>query len=162
MNVFHNMPGKLQHVMNRYHSNTMQTYMTEAGLDDVGSPMLLLTLSEWCHRRNRNPSQRELAEALHITPATVAMSLKSLEQSGYIAKTVDVTDQRCKRITITEKGTDMARLCIQLYAKVDATMREGLTPEESALLDDTYLRMINNLRAVVDEPPLTMEEGTKN
>lgn len=157
MKVFSDMPGMLQHVIHRYHRNTMHNYMAEAGLADIGSPILLLTLHEWCTVRNREPSQRELAETLFITPATVAMSLKSLEQGGYIEKRTDLIDQRCKRVAITQKGAETAQKCIQLFEKVEATMRIGMTPEECQHLEDYYLHMVNNLRLSEGEPPLSQE-----
>lgn len=157
MTTLSNTPGILHHTLNRYHRNTMHTYMVEAGLGDIGSPLLLLTLFDVCSTRHRPPSQRELAEALHITPATVAMSLKSLAQAGYIEKMPDLTDQRCKRISITPSGMEAAKTCIQLFDRVEETMRTGMTQEECAKLSRIQLHMLNNLRAVVDEPPLTQE-----
>ena len=149
--------GMLQHMLHRYHRNTMNAYMVEAGLDDIGSPMLLLTIYDWCTNHRRPPSQRELAEALCITPATVAMSLKSLEQAGYIEKTSDLSDQRCKRISITPSGIDGAQTCIALFERVEKTMRTDMTPEECVQLNHAHLRMINNLRTALGEPPLIPE-----
>ena len=41
-----------------------------------------------------NASQKELAEYLNVTAATVAVSVKKLEKGGYITRIVDQEDNR--------------------------------------------------------------------
>ena len=43
-----------------------------------------------------NTSQKELAEYLNVTAATVAVSVKKLEKGGYITRIVDQEDNRYK------------------------------------------------------------------
>ena len=40
-------------------------------------------------REGRIAAQKELSDAMHVSPATVAVSLKSLEREGYVEKLAD-------------------------------------------------------------------------
>ena len=70
-------PGMLFHIVHRAHMNAVQSAISAAGLGDLGAPMILMLLRDWDQGREA-PAQRELADAFHVTPATIAMSLKSL------------------------------------------------------------------------------------
>ena len=75
--------------------------LAQLGLQDVSQPKALIHLAE---QVGGSINQRELADALHISPATMAASLKSLERNGYITKQSDQRDGRCKLLHITQKG----------------------------------------------------------
>ena len=102
------MPGILFHALHRAHQKRAQAQLNAGGLEDLGSPPMLFLIRHWSEQ-GKLASQKELADALHVTPATVAMSLKSLERSGYVEKRGDPSDQRCKRIAITPKGSRALR-----------------------------------------------------
>ena len=85
------MPGAMLHALHRAHRHAVQTAASSVGLEDLGSPMILMILQDW-EADQEPPTQRELADAFHVTPATVAVSLKSLERGGYVAKTADSRD----------------------------------------------------------------------
>lgn len=58
--------------------------------------------------RHQNPTQRELAEALHIAPATLTTMLQRMERDGVIERHADVNDQRLTRVTLTDAGRERA------------------------------------------------------
>ena len=60
---------------------------------------------------------------------------------------VSESDQRRKRIEITDTGRDAAKKCRMAFDNVDHTMYEGFSPEELDTLDGFFARMISNLRA---------------
>lgn len=64
-----------------------------------GQPELLKTLIT-----NEGIGVRELARITNREPSTIAKSLKRLENSGYILKSLDDNDKRNIKIYITEKG----------------------------------------------------------
>jgi DNA-binding MarR family transcriptional regulator len=138
-------PGMMFHSLHRVHMNAVQTIMTQRGLQDLGSPMILFILQ---HRGQNGEiaAQRELADQLHVSPATIATSLKSLERLGYVEKSADAQDARRKRISITPKGTEAVEKCRQIFNELDRWMMEGLTEAESETLDKLHERMLNNLR----------------
>ena len=97
------LPGILVHAIHRLHRNAVQTKLSAMGLEGVGSPMILMLLK----RRGAEGGgayQRELADALRISPAAIAMSLQSLERAGYVARREDPGDQRRKRVVIRPGG----------------------------------------------------------
>lgn len=53
-------------------------------------------------------NQKELARALHISPATIAISLKRLERSGLVRRVPDQQDLRSNRIELTQAGVESA------------------------------------------------------
>ncbi len=105
-----------------------------------GQPFMLMTLS-----KNGEMSQKELSEMMHNTPASVAVSVKRMEKAGMLTKTVDENDLRVNKITLTEKGKDMANKCRENFRFVDEQMIKGFSDEELKTLENFYERMIQNL-----------------
>lgn len=138
--------GLMIHALHRAHRTAVQGELAALGLDGMGSPMILMLL------KRRGPEgggayQRELADALHISPAAIAMALKSLEREGYVARRGDPGDQRRKRIAITDKGMAAVDQCWSVMQQVDGTMLEGLSVPELDALHALHLRMLQNLYA---------------
>ncbi|MPM14979.1 hypothetical protein SDC9_61343 [bioreactor metagenome] len=136
-----NIPGVLFQALHRARHTAVQTELNARGLGDLGSPFILFFLKH----EGQVATQRELSDALRITPATVAVSLKSLERGGYVEKKTDTGDGRCKRVTITPKGLDAVESCISAFAEVDKRMFEGLTEEEFNELSRFHRRMLKSL-----------------
>lgn len=84
--------------------NAIQTELAAAGLQEVGHPMLMCILHTAGARGADGQTQRELAQLLHVSPAAVATSLKSLEKKGYICREPEPGDARRNRVTLTDKG----------------------------------------------------------
>lgn len=146
------MPGMLFQELSRIRHGTVQARLNDRGLNDLGAPMILFALK---HRgcQGEIGNQRKLSEILRITPATVAVSLKSLARGGYIEKRADKTDARQKRIALTEKGNDAVQTCLSVFREVDEKMFRGLTEAETARLNEFLRRMIQNLREESGQEP---------
>lgn len=144
-------PGMLFHILHRAHINAVQSAISAAGLADLGSPMILMLLRDWEQGREP-PAQRELADAFHVTPATIAMSLKCLERGGYVEKATDPRDQRRKRVAITARGRSAVDTCQRLFEAVDRQMMAGFTREEQELLEGYQRRMLENLQIMGERP----------
>lgn len=131
--------------INQAHRAAVQTALAEAGLSEIGHPMLITILSS-ASCGSKCFAQRELAEFLHISPAAVANSLKSLEKSGYISREPEPDDARCNRVLLTEKGRAAVSGCEEAFARVNRRMLAGFTQEEQAQLLSFRRRMLRNLR----------------
>ncbi|MBP1737316.1 MAG: Transcriptional regulator, MarRNA family [Oscillospiraceae bacterium] len=142
-------PGLVFHSLHRAHRNAVQMMMTQEGMQDLGAPMILFTLRQR-GLRGEFAAQRELADEIHVSPSTVATSLKSLERLGYVEKSSDPTDARRKRISITSKGAEAVDKCREIFDQVDGWMMEGLTAKEEQELIRIHLRMLSNLREKTD------------
>lgn len=53
---------------------------------------------------NDGCTQADIAERLQVTAACVATSTKRLQKSGFITKTIDEDNLRCKRLSLTPLG----------------------------------------------------------
>lgn len=139
----------LFHHLNRAHRNAILAQMAQHNLQDIGNPMLLFILSQALEQESATvPSQKKLAELLHVSPATVANSLKSLERGGYVRKEPDPADARCNRVYITDKGRQAVTECTQVFDAVDEQVLRGFSPEELELLRSFHRRMLDNLRQI--------------
>ena len=99
-------------------------------------------------RESRGLTQEALAQRLHVSPATIANSLKSLERMGYITRQSDPADGRKKRIAITDKGRDARSRCIAVFDRVDNQLYAGFSPQELEQLRQYYQRMLDNLKVI--------------
>lgn len=95
------------------------------------------------------PSQKELADALGISPAAVTTTLKRLEKEGYIARSVTDEDNRRNEIRITDAGLAAIDESHAIFEAVDHRMLAGLTEEELKTFTELLERMRDNLR---DDP----------
>ena len=137
--------GIVFHQLLRAHHNAAAAALTERGLGDIGSPHLLVALSHYPEDPAQAPTQRELADQLHMAPPTIAASLKCLERQGYVARRTDERDSRRNRISITQKGRDALDSGMQAFQQVDDAMFRGFTPEERAQVRAFHRRMLDNL-----------------
>jgi len=147
--------GMVFHSLFRAHHNAAHARLTRQGVGDVGSPRLLHMLRH-CQEKGETPSQRELADLLHVTPATIATSLKSLERNGYVVREMDPDDCRRNLISITPKAIEAMDEAHKVFTGVDEAMFAGFTEEEVEQLNQYHRRMLENLYAIggdKDAPP---------
>lgn len=104
--------------------------------------LLLMHLSDM----GRFSSQAQIAEKMHVSPASVARTLKSLEAGGYIQRFDSDADGRRNEIAITEKGEDVVRQSRELFACIDSHQYAGFTAEEMELLLRLAERQVGNLQ----------------
>ena len=118
------------HRLNRAHRNAVTALMAQYHLQDVGNPMLLFILSKGLEEGAVLPSQKQLAQWLHVSPATVANSLKSLERGGYVHKEPDAQDARRNRVSITEKGRQAVLECVKVFEALSGANAEQPVPAQ--------------------------------
>lgn len=100
---------------------------------------------------NPNASQKEIAQLNHVSPATVAVSLKKLENGGYIRRVVDEDDNRYNKICITEKGSAVVENSVRWFQKVERSIFDGFSPEEMVQMQGYLNRMHQNLSSLLPE-----------
>lgn len=138
-------PGIIFHQVLRAHHNACTAALARQGLRDIGSPRLLVELAQYPDGPGSAPTQKELADALHSAPATIAASLKVLERQGYVARRIDEKDSRRNRVAITRKGRDALEAGLRAFQQVDDHMYHGFTPEEREQVYRFHRRMLDNL-----------------
>ncbi len=99
-------------------------------------------------------TQKELAEAMHISAASIAVTIKRIEKAGLIVRTPDETDSRKNHLSITEKGKEAFMEFRKICDATDEAMFRDFTPEERETLHKLLARLHQNL----DSEKLTKEE----
>lgn len=92
-------------------------------------------------------SQKELAKKLEISPAALAVTLKKLENGGYLEKKPDEGDSRLNEIRLTEKGREIYRLSAERFSGIDRKMFSGISDVELEQFISILARMQSNLQA---------------
>lgn len=92
-------------------------------------------------------SQKELADSLGVSPASIATSLKRMSKENFIERTTDENDRRINRLKITEKGENTRLEGRKRCDKIDKIMFSDFSDEEIALFSDMLSRIADNLSA---------------
>lgn len=95
--------------------------------------------------------QRELAQALRVSAATVASSLARMENAGLVERYLDGEDSRRKLVYITPRGREEAGRIQKLFKQMDQSVFSGFNQEEAVLLLGCMERMCSNLRGLKPE-----------
>lgn len=123
------------HLTMRHSLHLLEEYDLKPG--QVGT---LMTLA-----KRGGLSQREVAEAIGVTPPSITVSLQKMEKQGYIVRKPDEKDQRIIRIEITDKGRKCVVLVEKVVDQVDEIVFEGMSAEEKMLFRRLLLQMNDNL-----------------
>lgn len=105
-----------------------------------GQPPILDYLIE-----NGQSTQAELAAALGVSPASMAVSVKRMQKSGLIEKVSDENDLRCNKISITDFGRQEYKKVHAAFDGIDRKTYEGFSEEELSQLKGYIERINRNL-----------------
>ncbi len=75
-------------------------------------------------------SQKEIASVMEVSTATIAVTLKKMEKSGYVEKIMDDEDNRFNKIKVTERGKEMMCQGFEIMERIDRDTVQGFTEEE--------------------------------
>lgn len=134
--------SKVRTIFREYHynhRNIIDKNFRENGIY-FGQPPILKYLSE-----NDNATQKEIADFLHISPPSVATSLKRMEESGLVVRVADKKDARCNNLKLTEKGEKLSKYADRLFLNMDEATFSDFTDEEIEILIKFLERMNRNL-----------------
>lgn len=90
-------------------------------------------------------TQVEIANFLQVSPASIALSTKRMQKSGYIVKEVDPNNLRCKRLYVSEEGQRARKLSNERLCQMDIRMFEGFSEQEMMLFTMLLDRATMNL-----------------
>lgn len=128
----------LIHVMRQHHR------IVEKRIDGLGvhhsQHRMLMKLS--C--MGKSASQKELAEAMDVSPACVARMLKSLDAAGLVEKTGGA-DGRCNAISVLPEGEKLVNDSLALFRQIGGQMFEGVSEAELAAVNGVLRRVQGNL-----------------
>ena len=100
-------------------------------------------------RRDKLPSQKELAEWLDVTPAAVTGAIKKLEAAGYVERSLG-QDNRYNELRITDKGRELVSLSREIFSSTDRSLFDGFTDEELNVYIGCLEKLEGNIRRQLD------------
>lgn len=140
----------------RMYYSRIQSQLAEVGLYRGQPPILMLLY------KNDGMSQKEMARALNLSPATMTVTLKRMEKAGLVLREMDEHDQRILRVHLSEKGREMCETGESRIGVVTAELLEGFTLEEQQQLNEYLGRIACNMERVVEKEPEQDKTGVKN
>ena len=106
----------------------------------ISQPAVLIYIS-----KHPGCSQKQIADEAHVTPASVATSLKRLEKNGMIMRREDTADTRCNRVYITAAGERELDYCRNALQSIDEMIVSEMSDTEQNNLRSVMLQMNNRL-----------------
>lgn len=91
-------------------------------------------------------SQAELAGILHISPASIAVSLRRLEAGGFVRRLPVPGNLRANRVELTQKGAKAAFRAQEILLETTVCMLEGFSQQECEQALAYCSRMRDNLK----------------
>ncbi|MDD2503954.1 MAG: MarR family transcriptional regulator, partial [Clostridia bacterium] len=136
--IEHRIMHQIIHYANKYRK-VMQSYLDVTGVYQAQHRLLM--------RISCNPysSQKELAEIMEVSTATVAVSLKKLEKAGYVRKIMDKEDNRLNQVVITKEGKKIIEHSRRIFQSTEKRVFEGFIEEEKNTLFNLMERLHTNL-----------------
>jgi DNA-binding MarR family transcriptional regulator len=107
----------------------------------VGQEMFLLQL--W---QQDGLSLSEMAELVHVQPATASRMLDRMEAASLVERRQDIEDGRVSRIFLTRKGRNLKKPVCDMWAELENISMANLTTDERILLRRLLLQVYQNLR----------------
>ena len=104
-------------------------------------------------------SQKEMARALNLSPATMTVTLKRMERAGLIEREMDGRDQRILRVHLSEEGKRMCEMGERQVGRVAAELLDGFSAEERAQFEEYMRRVARNMERALREEEAAREAG---
>lgn len=135
----------------RMHHNYIKAELIKRGFGEASHPPILFMLK--FEAKDMTASQKEIADAIGISPPTVAISLKRMQKAGLVQKASDEKDLRRNHVTITEKGLQLVDECAAVFGDVEQGIFNNFSEKEREQLKGFYIRMIQNLESMGAQLP---------
>lgn len=104
-------------------------------------------------KRNSQANQREIAEAMGISEATLTHHLNTMEGEGLVTRRRDPTNRRVHLIQLTKAGEAVFLRLRDAAMTFDRRLRRGIGEEDVGQLHDLLTRLAANVGATIDQAP---------
>lgn len=91
-------------------------------------------------------TQKEIEDFLEVSHPTVVGIVSRMEQNGLLTTWFDTKQQRSKVVALTEKARNIGKDMDSTIQDQEEAMLNGLTPEETALLEKALLTIYRNIK----------------
>ena len=102
-----------------------------------------LIMRELAHREGC--SQLDLVCKTHLKAPTVSVTIRRMEEEGLVERRRDAMDLRVTRVYLSEKGKSHHAAAIDRLHRIDATLMQGFSVEETEQLLHFLERMRDNI-----------------
>lgn len=106
----------------------------------VGQVPILKLLSD-----NGTMTQRQIAEEIRVTPATICGTIKRMERAGLIQRASTERDGRVTCISLTDEGRLRTKQAAKIIELSHRELLHGFSEEECRRMEDFVRRMGENL-----------------
>jgi len=83
-----------------------------------------------------NPTMKEVAEYLRITPPSVTTIIDAMVESGLVKRETASSDRRSVRVTLTPKAVKLSKTLQKKKTALLTTLLKKLTPEQKLQLSE--------------------------
>ncbi len=137
---------------NRLHRKVLEQELSATGIYRSQHQLLMFAAD------HPQVSQKELARLHGVSTATIAVSLKKLEQGGYIERKVNARDNRYNQICVTKKGMEAVEKSVTIFEELEKRMFLGFSQEDFEKMGELLDKVYHNLEAFESERPRTIKE----
>ncbi len=92
----------------------------------------------------------ELADRLHVQPATTTRMIERMERAGFLERRPDPDDRRISRVVLRDLGRRVKQGVDRMIAQMESVSLRGFTEAERADFRRYLERVRNNLMAETD------------
>lgn len=126
-----------------YLNKTAHELLCQKAYDLNISPQQFYLLNMLQH--NSSINQKELAEILKITPATLSVRIKRLEKAGLLTREIDKKDKRNFILKLTDEGNCLIEHSHEFMKRNIILMFDGVTSKEIESLRSCLIKIQHNL-----------------
>jgi MarR family transcriptional regulator for hemolysin len=102
-------------------------------------------------KANPRASQREIAESMGVTEATLTHHLNAMDADGLVTRRRDPDNRRVHVVELTEGGEKVFLRLRGVAMSFDTRLRRGITEAEVEQLRGLLDRLVINVGTVVDD-----------
>ena len=117
---------------------------TRKTMEELGVPSGYKNILFHLHHAN-GASQLELARLTRLKPPTISLTLKKMEEDGYITRQVSKSDMRVYNVYLTTKGANVHIKNRERIDAIDELIMKEITDEEKQQLISLLIKMRNNI-----------------
>lgn len=103
-------------------------------------------------RTDRQLQVKELLERVNLSGSRLSRILESLEERGFLTRSIDPDDRRSIVVTLTKKGSTMAKNLEERYIQIHEEILEGIPEELHEPLMQGLNKMLSSLERWLKEP----------
>lgn len=92
-------------------------------------------------------SQLDIVKFTHLKAPTISITLKNMEQEGYITREVDPNDQRSVIVKLTDHGIETDKNIRKIFKEEENKLKSLFSEEEVNIIISYVTRMIEYLES---------------